>query len=109
MKGIRPSIIIKTYYPNLEALKEIIAGIEEEEMLYTIKDNTASASSHSLAREAANMSHLQVGIGLNYQEATLCVHKIIDILLFDTKTDYRLIGQNASRYIKGNPFIMEGE
>lgn len=106
MKGIKPTIIIKTYNPNPQALKEILAGIEEEGMLYTLLDEYIQRDSSILAREAANMSQVQVGIGLNDTTATLCVHKLIDILLFDTNTEFRMIGQNGSRYIKGNPFTI---
>lgn len=108
MKGIKPTIMIKAHNPNPKALKEILAGIEEEGMLYTLTEEQSQMSSHTLAREAANMSQLQVGIGLNDQTAALCVHKVMDILLFDTSVDFRLIGQNASKYVKGNPFIRGG-
>ena len=105
MRGIKPTIVIKTYNPNSQALKEILAGIEEEGMLHTLLDEYVQQDSCTLAREAANISQVQVGIGLNDTIATLCVHQLVDILLFDTNTEFRFIGQNGSRYIKGDPFI----
>lgn len=107
MQGIKPTIMIKTYKPNPQALQEILAGIEEEGMLYTLLDQSSQVDSCGLAREAANMSRVQVGIGLNDKTATLCVHKLMDILLFDTNESFRLIGQNSGKYVKGNPFILE--
>lgn len=107
MQGIKPAIVIRTHNPHPQALQEILAGIEEEGMLCTLQEQPAQVNSGDLAREAANMSGVQVGIGLNNQTATLCVHKLIDILLFETNSGFRLIGQNSSKYVKGNPFILE--
>lgn len=102
---MKPSIIIKTYDPDPTALKEILAGIEEEGILYTLVEEARNLDCHRLAKESANLSKLQVGIGLNKDLAALYVYKTRDILLSDTDTNYRLIGQNGSRYVKGNPFI----
>lgn len=106
MRGIRPDIIIKTYNPNTYALKEILAGIEEEGILYSIMDEEAYKDSQILATEAANMSKVEVGIGLNKEIATLYVHKVIDVFLFETNKDFRTIGQNSGKYVKGNPLIL---
>lgn len=106
MRGIKPAIVIKAHKPETKALQEILAGIEEEGMLYTLIDEPAQVDSHTLARDAANMSQVQVGIGLNHEMAALCVHKLMDILLFDTNIEFRLIGQNSGKYVKGNPFIL---
>lgn len=102
---MKPSIIVRTYHPNPKALKEILAGIEEEGILYTLTHDENDIDCYTLAKDGANLSKVQVGIGLNKDLAALCVHKTHDILLSDTNTDYRLIGQNGSRYVKGNPFI----
>lgn len=102
---MKPSIIVKSYKPDPFALKELLAGIEEEGILYTHIEADKDLDCYKLARESANLSKLQVGIGLSRNLSALCVHKTRDILLFDTDQDYRLIGQNASRYVKGNPFI----
>lgn len=102
---MKPSIIVKTYEPDPLALREILAGIEEEGILYTLLEEDKDLDCYGLARESANLSKLQVGIGLRGNLSALCVHKTRDILLFDTDKDFRLIGQNGSRYVKGNPFI----
>ena len=102
---MKPSIIIKTYNPDPKALREILAGIEEEGMLYSLGYENNNFDYYKLAKDAAVSSHVQVGIGINGKKAALCTHKTRDIILFDTDTDYRLIGQNGARYVKGNPFI----
>lgn len=102
---MKPTIIIKAYDPDPMALKEILAGIEEEGILYTLVQESDNLDCYTLAKASAHLSKVEVGIGLNKDLAALYVYKTQDILLFDTNTDYRLIGQNGSRYVKGNPFI----
>lgn len=104
---MKPSIIVKAYNPDAIALKEILAGIEEEGILYTLIQEVRESDCYALAQTGANLSKVQVGIGLSKDLAALCVYKTRHILLSDTNTHYRLMGQNGSRYVKGNPFITD--
>lgn len=102
---IRPEIIIKAYYPDHKALKEILAGIEEESVLYKVIHENAPEAETTLGHIASEMSQLGVGIGMNANNAALYIQKIKNTPLFTTTKEYRTIGQNAARYVKGNPLI----
>ena len=60
----KPSIFIYTYEPDREDLKEILAGIEEEGVLYEVYEKEQE-SVEKLAFEAANDSMLGSGIGIS--------------------------------------------
>lgn len=102
----KPCIVIKcgTNYSECH-LKEIVAGIEEEGVLYTTIDVEENSDPIDLAVKAANMSPVEVGIGLQNNTAVLTVVKLNNRPLFYTDEKYRVIGQNAARYVKGRPFI----
>lgn len=102
---IRPEIIIRIVHADEKALKAILAGIEEEGVLYKVMDEQASQSVFALGDGAAKMSQIEVGIGLNEKEAALFIQKIKNTPLFTTTVKHRELGQNAARYVKGNPLI----
>lgn len=102
----RPSIIVKYNKDfNKEYLKEVVAGIEEEGVLYTLIPVEERVDAFTLSMDGVNMSPIEVGIGLNEDKAVLSVKKLQDRPLFCTDKGYRNIGQNAARYVKGRPFI----
>jgi len=120
---------------NLDALKEICAGLEEEGVLYAIfsghpdttDDLTSKASDATkasiqtyhaidianariLAHNAANHSRLHVGIGINGKSAAMQMRNCpADKPVFQIETDnpreYRNLGTNAARAVKGVMFI----
>lgn len=102
---VRPEIIIKASHPDPDALKEICAGIEEEGVLYSVIHEQSSESEMILGSMASYMSQLEVGIGIRAQSVALYIKKIKHQPLFTTTTQYRSLGQNAARYVKGNPLI----
>lgn len=102
---IKPQIIIRAYQPNPIALKEILAGIEEEGILYQTVEIQDYEMQDILGYKAAKMSQLEVGIGLYKEQASLHIQKIKKTSLLATAKQYRTIGQNAARYVKGNPLI----
>ncbi|MDF2595218.1 MAG: hypothetical protein K0R69_1559 [Clostridia bacterium] len=102
---IRPEIIIKAYNPDGVVLKEVLAGIEEEGVLYKVIHEESSDSAASLGQIASEMSQIEVGIGIHQNETTLYTKKIKNAPLFTTTLYYRQLGQNAARYVKGNPLI----
>lgn len=102
---IRPEIIIRAYSPRDLVLKEIVSGIEEEGVLYKIIDEAEAQSEEVLGHMASEMSQLQVGIGINSDRAALYIQKIKNAPLLATTQHHRKLGQNAARYVKGNPLI----
>jgi hypothetical protein len=103
----KPVINILTTESGEKFLKEITAGIEEEGVLYNIlKVNENSAE--ELASEAAEMSLLETGIGLNDEYICVTLHKLptskpLYKARTSEKTDLRIAGSNAARIIKGIP------
>ena len=102
---IRPEIMIRAYNPDSQALKEILAGIEEEGVLYKVIHESTIESEEVLGHIASQMSQLEVGIGIYTNHTALYVQKIKNKPVFTTTMQHRIIGQNAARYVKGNPLI----
>ncbi|MEG0013830.1 MAG: glycerol dehydratase reactivase beta/small subunit family protein [Cellulosilyticaceae bacterium] len=101
---IRPEIVIKVYEDKEDVTQEVLAGIEEEGILYHVIPTNIHKEGVILAKEAAEESQLEVGIGICNEEVVLTVHKLRGKALLETKTQYRELGQNAARYVKGNSF-----
>ena len=102
---IKPTIVIKIdNHLDNQILIEILAGIEEESVLAEVVTEKSFKPAHLLAQEAAEASQLEVGIGICKSQAVLTTHKIRGKALLHTNTDYRTLGQNAARYVKGNSF-----
>ena len=101
---IKPTIIIQISQSTQEVRDEIVAGIEEEGVLYEVVYEKTLQSACMLAQVAAQMSQLEVGIGIYGKEAILTTHKLSGQPLLHTNSEYRALGQNAARYVKGNSF-----
>ena len=100
---IKPTIVIKIdNHLDNQILIEILAGIEEESVLAEVVTEKSFKPAHLLAQEAAEASQLEVGICKS--QAVLTTHKLRGKALLHTNTDYRTLGQNAARYVKGNSF-----
>lgn len=120
MNKLRPAIYIYTNNINNKFLKEILAGIEEESVLYYIVEISCSFnSSKDLAYKAAQNSTLGVGIGIMETTAILQLEKLpLENPLFqinfgsDFKTnaksnselEFRTLGTNAARAVKRQAF-----
>lgn len=102
---IRPEIVILTYNPDKEALKELLAGIEEEGVLYRVAFETLDESENVLGYKAASVSQIETGIGFYEKNAALYIQKVPEKPLLVTSKFHRILGQNAARYVKGNPLI----
>ncbi|MGL4737035.1 MAG: glycerol dehydratase reactivase beta/small subunit family protein [Cellulosilyticaceae bacterium] len=101
---IRPEIIIQVYQGKQEIVDEVLAGIEEEGVLYHVREVLDAQSAAVLAVEGAQMSQLEVGIGINQEEVFLTVQGLQGERLLQAQCAYRQLGQNAARYVKGNSF-----
>ena len=105
-----PSIKVSYTKNNLEFVKEVIYGIEEEGIPYEITEEEFSDVIKKAYEESFN-SRLSFGIALNDEKAAFHFSKLeeekplflVNIKSMDKK-DLRAYGSNAARLIKGIPF-----
>lgn len=107
MKTKRPAIKVFVTKEGEVFLKEIIAGIEEEGVLYEVETNKYGCAK-DLATKAANESFLETGIGIDekFASITICMLPENNILRNYSCLNIdkiRLAGSNAARIIKGIP------
>ena len=87
-------------------IQEVCAGLEEEGVPFLLHKRKHTSDYIELGWEAASISPLQVGIGIN-QNGDLCLHheklKPEEPYLHDSLLNGRNLGKNAARLIKGLP------
>ncbi len=104
----KPSILIYTFHPDKEILREICAGVEEEGVFYEISEQTVS-DVDELCWLAANDSMLGSGIGVSESRAALQMRGVLkghSLEVYDRpdKKACRKLGANSARAIKKQPF-----
>ncbi len=113
----RPTVRIQVFEPNQNHMRFVLDGLEEEGIPAEISP-AAAASAATLGKEAAQMSPLNVGIGVNGAEGLIVLHHRdlpLEQPLFTfhtrnvTATQLRLLGANAARLVKGEPLIFQDE
>ncbi|WP_234820509.1 glycerol dehydratase reactivase beta/small subunit family protein [Mycolicibacterium goodii] len=90
--------------------RDVLAGIEEEGVPYTVVEAADDVSAPDLARRAAMRSPLQVGVGIG-PSGGVCVHHdmLVDPLPELTSAGppepgtARMLGHNAARIVIGLP------
>lgn len=101
----RPAIKV-IYRENTEGyLKEILAGIEEEGVLYET-EVSEDISSEQMAIRASELSKLKVGIGIANTASLTDIRLEQEILIGTVCSDVkglRNLGINAARLVKGTP------
>lgn len=108
----RPAVMVLTAHSAAaEAItREVLAGIEEEGVPYTVMAAADDASAPELARRAAMRSPLQVGVGVGVS-GIVCVHHdmLVDPLPELSSAGpsdgaaARMLGHNAARIVVGLP------
>ena len=88
-------------------LKEVLAGIEEEGVLYEV-ETIEYGSSKELATIAATESLLETGVGIDEEFASITICKLpknnpLQSYSCLNNDNLRLAGCNAARIIKGIP------
>lgn len=91
-----PGIIVMTRSISL-ALEEVLAGIEEEGVMYEV--HFESSELMDMASRAVRQSKLHVGIVV-LDEAVAVVRELDEDVVIDKGFDYRRIGHNSARYVK---------
>ncbi|MFN3002717.1 glycerol dehydratase reactivase beta/small subunit family protein [Mycolicibacterium wolinskyi] len=106
----RPAIVVVSGAGGGAIEREVLAGIEEEGVPYSLLPAGSDAAAADLARQAAMRSPLRVGIGLDVTGG-VCVHhdQLADVLpdlssggAADAGTA-RTLGHNAARIVVGLP------
>lgn len=111
MEEEKVGINIYSSVPIRGNLEEIMFGIEEEGLLYTVKE-LDEARGEILGNSAASTSKLGVGIGVGRDQIVLSYEKlpaekpIFSCSLDSSKEKLRVLGMNGARLIKGEPFII---
>lgn len=108
----KPTIVVNLHQElSEEVLKEVLFGIEEEGIPYSIKRNEG-LSALAAASAASMESKISVGIGCT-QDEIVVHHKnlkpdtyLFKISRYDSKPNelQRVLGSNAARLVKGNIF-----
>lgn len=108
-------IAINIYYSNSLKingdLEEILFGIEEEGLPWIVTESEEK-DSKVLGNIASQSSKLGVGIGIGIDGVTLHHDKLekykplFTFPLSSTKENFRMLGMNGARLIKGEPFVI---
>jgi hypothetical protein len=104
----RPTILIYVTNPNLNLLKEVCAGMEEEGVSYEVvpKENN---DIDNISYESANASILGTGIGMCGSILVLTLNSLpkgkhVFKIEEPSLSQARLLGTNAGRAVKRNAF-----
>lgn len=94
---------------NPKQIEGVCCGLEEEGVPFLLQGRCNQKNYIELGAEAASISPLQVGIGID-QDGKLCVHheKLKQELpyLEDILQNGRRLGKNAARLVKGLPLFL---
>lgn len=113
----RPSVRILMSRAADVDLHPVFWGLEEEGIPVDVHE-AAHGNAVTLAKEAAQMSPLNVGIGVDGREGTLALHHRDlpeDHPLFVVRLneiggmELRKLGTNAARLVKAEPLVLEEE
>lgn len=103
----KPGILIYSWQPDPDYLREICAGIEEEGVFYEIRQSEGELD--ELAYTAANESMLGSGIGITGSWMAMQMSRLPkgkNVFELDTPRFWqcRNLGANSARAIKKMPF-----
>lgn len=111
----RPAVQIVTCRADARDMQPILWGIEEEEIPAELSEMPVG-DAIALAHQAAHMSSLNVGIGINGTDDVVALHHRdlpADKPLFVIERqsmrsrELRNIGKNAARLVKGDPMVFD--
>ncbi|PKU24076.1 glycerol dehydratase reactivase beta/small subunit family protein [Telmatospirillum siberiense] len=113
----RPAVQIVTCRADALQMQPILWGIEEEEIPAELTEMPAGTAV-ALAHQAAHMSSLNVGIGINGIDDVVVLHHrdlpaekplfVVERQSMRVR-ELRNIGKNAARLVKGDPMVFDEE
>lgn len=103
----KPTVVLYTQEPDEDLLKEVLAGIEEEGLLYQVQSRAGDLD--TLAFEAAGESMLGAGIGICGRRLAMQMQRIPkgkNVFELDNPAFWqcRALGANSARAVKKLPF-----
>jgi len=112
---VQPPQVVVFHHPqakNTPYLLEVKFGLEEEGIPFSCQEKTDFSSIKSLAFAAAETSVLGVGLGVDRDQSVVLHYHRLDPdspLFVLSGGEYtfalgRIMGNNAARLVKGNPF-----
>ena len=113
----RPSVRVLATQANSVDLQAVFWGLEEEGIPVDVQE-VPRGNAVALGKEAAHMSQLNVGIGVNGADGTIALHHRdlpADQPLFVMRLreaglrDLRRLGINAARLVKSEPLLLQDE
>jgi hypothetical protein len=118
MDSERPAVWIFALQPApQDAIGSILLGLEEEGIPAEVEE-LPSGSAEILAKQAADGSRLNVGIGVDGTEQNVVLHHrdlpgenpLFTLTAEEFHaTHMRRLGGNAARLVKGNPLILQND
>lgn len=103
MSNQRPALVICSNRPDEAVLKEIMAGIEEEGVLFQVVEMKEETDPQALALAGSKLSILGAGIGISTKEVKLAVREQLAPVILPVGSSPRDLGHNGAKYIKKKP------
>ncbi|MGW0161552.1 glycerol dehydratase reactivase beta/small subunit family protein [Mycobacterium sp. NPDC003323] len=101
-----PTVVVASDGPD-PTVREVVAGIEEEGVPFTVESVTGQSAT-ALAQRAAAQSSLQVGVGVDAAGEVSVCHAKLEQPVFElaggsSPAQLRTLGHNAARIVAGLP------
>jgi hypothetical protein len=115
----KPAVAILIVQPvPVDTIEYILWGLEEEGIPYEITAHDSGVA-EVIAKQAANRSRLNVGIGVNGVEEKAVLHHrdlpeekplfTLRLGVVRAQVELRTLGVNAARLVKGEPLVFNDE
>ena len=110
MNKQKPYLLIKHYQSKVDVFKEVMAGLEEEGILFQAEKEEKMTDAITLAYQAAKKSALGIGIGISSEEVEVAVcQQIQPHLLPMPGMPIQEKARNAGKYCKRKPLKLSLE
>lgn len=116
--AVQPMVPIITQGVVRHGVVEALLWGLEEEGIPTITGETTDRSIRRAAKEIAQLSRLNIGIGVSGREQLVVLHHrdlpaeeplFLEAISSGSTAAFRRIGANAARLVKGNPLLFDEE
>lgn len=117
VEGQRPSVQVLVLRAKDIDLQPVFWGLEEEGIPFAVQE-VSQGGAVALAKEAAHMSPLNVGIAVSGTEQSIVLHHrdlpadqplfVVDLRGAPFK-ELRRLGMNAARLVKAEPLLLKDE
>lgn len=110
MNKQKPYLLIKQYQPVAKIVKDMMAGLEEEGILFQMEIEDQMTDAITLAYQAAKKSALGIGIGISRQQVEVAIcQQIQPYILNMPECSPKEKARNAGKYCKRKPLKLSME